>query len=180
MKLLPIILIFSSSFIPSIAQQAASLNTEQALPTISGTDIRPPLKAYYQWRLSINSDTVSGSLNIVIEPISGKINLKISTNLTKQSIMLNGDTAHGYQLVIPTEKINKKVSSLSAIPIPLFAKIKDYNTLYELLKNGSGLNCKIIQKDDKGPIKLSYNHIDHNGIKVSIVIKRIKCKLEEK
>ena len=180
MKLLPIILITSSSFIPSIAQQATSLNTEPVLPPISNIDSRPTLQAYYQWRCSVNSDTVSGSFNIFIEPISGKINLKISANLTKQSIMLNGDAAHGYQLVIPAEKINKKVPSLSAIPIPLFAKIKDHNTLYELLKNGSGLHCKIIQKDDKGPIKLSYDHIDQNGIKISIVLKRINYKLEEK
>jgi hypothetical protein len=134
---------------------------------------RPLLRAQYQWGYVGAEGQGKGTLNVLLDPASGKAVLELQ-GLGERLMLLEGDRAGGYRVQIPRQKIDASAPTLSAVPLPFLPQVGSIDTLYQLLAEGAGAGVKVTKRDRSGPVKLKYQGNDDRGREVMVWLTRTR------
>jgi hypothetical protein len=151
-------------FPPAIQAPVQTPGPETPLPFTS-------LKAQYKWSFRGAKDSGSGALALRLEPAGGKLVLEVFSYGDRLALV-DGDSAGGYQLVLPKEKVNRTVPTLAELPLPFLPQAGSVEALARALANGEGDGLSVEKRDAQGPVKLRYAGRDSDGDPVEVVLTR--------
>lgn len=129
------------------------------------------LKAQYKWSFRGAKDSGSGSLALRLEPGSGKLVLEVFS-YGERLALVDGDSAGGYQLVLPKEQVNRTVPTLAELPLPFLPQAGSVEALARALALGEGDGLSVEKRDAQGPVKLRYAGRDSEGNPVEVRLTR--------
>jgi hypothetical protein len=129
------------------------------------------LKAQYKWSFRGAKDSGSGTLALRLEPVGGKLVLEVFTYGDRLALV-DGDSAGGYQLVLPKEHVNRTVPALAELPLPFLPQAGSVEALARALANGEGDGLSVEKRDGQGPVKLRYTGRDSSGNPVEVHLTR--------
>ncbi|HZU52646.1 MAG TPA: hypothetical protein VFF77_02025 [Holophagaceae bacterium] len=129
------------------------------------------VKAQYKWSFRGATESGSGSLTLALDPATGKLVLEVFTYGDRLALV-DGDTAGGYQLVLPKEKVNRTVPSLADLPLPFLPQAGSVEALARALALGEGEGLSVEKRDAQGPVKLRYAGQDEAGKAVEVRLTR--------
>ena len=139
---------------------------------------RPPLKAQYQWGYAGADGQGKGTLNVLLDPATGRTVVELM-GLGERLMLLEGDSAAGYRVQIPRQKIDTSAPTLAAIPLPFLPQIGSPDALYRMLAEGAGPGVKVTRRDPQGPVKLSYKGADDKGKEILVWLARTRWELQK-
>ena len=131
------------------------------------------LKAEYKWSFRGAADSGSGTLALRLEPASGKLVLEVFS-FGDRLALVDGDSADGYQVVLPKEQVNRTVPGLADLPLPFLPQSGSVEALARALADGEGEGLSVEKRDTRGPVKLRYTGRDNAGrpVEVQLIRKR--------
>jgi hypothetical protein len=129
------------------------------------------LKAQYKWSFRGAKDSGSGTLALRLEPGGGKLVLEVFAYGDRLALV-DGDSAGGYQFVLPKENVNRTVPTLAELPLPFLPQAGSVEALARALANGEGDGLPVEKRDDKGPVKLRYTGHDSAGNPLEVQLTR--------
>lgn len=121
-----------------------------------------PVRAQYGWGYSGASGEGTGTLNLLMEPGSGRLVAELH-GLGERLLLLEGDRASGYRLQVPRQKVDQRSATLAALPLPFLPQITSVEALLHLLQAGEGAGVTILKRDATGPRKLHWRGRDPQG-----------------
>jgi hypothetical protein len=137
------------------------------------------LRAQYQWGYVGADGQGKGTLSVLIDPATGRTVLELQ-GLGERLMLLEGDTAAGYRVQIPRQKIDASAPTFAAVPLPFFPQVGSVDALYRLLTEGSGAGVKVTRRDASGPVKLRYQGSDDKGREIMVWLARTRWELQNK
>ena len=160
----------------------ALLQTPAApVPALAGVQAPAPalplLRAQYGWGYVGSDGQGKGTLSVLIEPGSGRTVLELQ-GLGERLMLLDGNSADGFRLQIPRQKVDQRAPSLAQVPLPFFPQLGSPAALYRLLTEGAGPGVKVTKKDALGPVKLRYDGRDDRGREVTVWLQRTRWEPE--
>ena len=153
---------------PAAEPQAVPEAGPQAAPAA-----RPLLRAQYQWGYAGADGQGKGQLNVLLDPATGRAVLELH-GLGERLVLLEGDSASGYRVRIPRQKIDASAATLAGIPLPFLPRLGSVDALYRLLSEGVGAGVKVTRRDQLGPVKLAYQGADDQGKEVQVWLSRTR------
>lgn len=166
-SLIPALFLATASFAQTPPVQAAA---QAAIPAPAP---RPLLRAQYQWGYAGADGQGKGTLNVLLDPASGKAVLELQ-GLGERLMLLEGDRAGGYRVQIPRQKIDASAPTLTAVPLPFLPQVGNVDALYQLLAEGTGAGVKVTKRDRSGPVKLKYQGNDDRGREIMVWLTRTR------
>ena len=139
---------------------------------------RPLLRAQYQWGYAGADGQGKGTLNVLINPATGRTVLELQ-GLGERLMLLEGDSAAGYRVQIPRQKIDTSAPTLAAVPLPFFPQLGSPDALYRMLADGAGPGVKVTRRDPQGPVKLSYKGDDDKGREILVWLARTRWEVQK-
>ncbi|HEU4952044.1 MAG TPA: hypothetical protein VFT46_08820, partial [Holophagaceae bacterium] len=104
---------------PAFSAQAPPAPTPPAHPPTAQPAPAPPaplpfasVRAKYKWSLRDGKESGSGTLVVLLAPASGKLVLEIFS-FSDRLALVDGDSARGYQVVLPRQQVNRTVPTLA-------------------------------------------------------------------
>ena len=156
------------------AQTASLARIEAPAPPARAEAPAPPiLRAQYGWGYAGADGQGKGTLNVLIEPIAGRLVLELQ-GLGERLMLVEGTTQEGYHIQIPRQKLDQRAPALSALPVPFFPQLGSPAALQRLLAEGTGPGVKVTKKDKLGPVKLRYEGVDDQGREVMVWLQRTR------
>ena len=153
---------------PAPALQAAAPVTKAPVSLV---------RAEYGWGYVGADGQGKGTLNVLVEPVSGRVILELQ-GLGERLMLLEGSTAEGFRLQVPRQKVDQRAPALGAIPLPFLPQIGTPAGLYRLLSEGAGPGVKVTKTDAEGPVKLRYDGKDDRGREVTVWLQRKRWERE--
>ncbi len=129
------------------------------------------VKAQYKWSFKGADGNGGGTLALILEPGSGKLVLEIFSYGDRLALV-DGDSASGYQYVLPKQQVNRTVPTLSDLPLPLLPQAGSVEALARALALGEGEGLTVDKRDALGPLKLSYTGQDDAGKPIEVHLTR--------
>jgi hypothetical protein len=151
--------------------QAPPQAAPQALPPAPVPG--PRLRAEYGWGYASAEGSGKGTLTVLLDPATGQAILELM-GLGERLLYLRGDSAAGYQVEIPRQKLSVKTATLGAVPLPFLPELGSVDRLYRMLTDGSGPGVKVLRKDAKGPLKMRYDGVDAKGREFTVWLDRTR------
>lgn len=151
-------------FPPALQSPAPPSPGPGALPFAS-------VKAQYKWSFKGADGSGSGTLAMLMEPGSGKLVLEIFSYGDRLALV-DGDTATGYQYVLPKQQVNRTVPTLADLPLPLLPQVGSVEALARALALGESEGLVVDTRDALGPLKLSYTGQDEAGKPIEVRLTR--------
>ena len=139
----------------------------------AGAVARPLLRAQYQWGYSGAAGQGKGQLNVLLAPATGRAVLELQ-GLGERLVLLEGDSAGGYRVQIPRQKVDASAATLAGVPLPFLPRLGSVDALYRLLSEGVGAGVKVTKRDTLGPVKLAYQGTDDKGKEVLVWLTRTR------
>jgi hypothetical protein len=121
-----------------------------------------PVRAQYGWGYSGASGEGTGTLNLLMEPSSGRLVAELH-GLGERLLLLEGDRASGYRLQVPRQKLDQRAATLAELPLPFLPQVASVEALLRLLQLGEGPGVSVLKKDAAGPLKLHWRGRDPQG-----------------
>ncbi|WP_257304757.1 hypothetical protein [Geothrix campi] len=134
----------------------------QAPPAETAPAPVPPVRAQYGWGYSGASGEGTGTLNLLMEPGSGRLVAELH-GLGERLLLLEGDRASGYRLQVPRQKLDQRAATLAELPLPFLPQVASVEALLRLLQLGEGPGVSVLKKDAAGPLKLHWRGRDPQG-----------------
>ena len=158
-----------------IAAQAAppAIIAAQSTPPAIIAAPAPALKAQYEWGYAGADGQGKGTLNVLLEPGSGRLVLELM-GLGERLMLLEGSTGKGFHLQIPRQNLDQQAATLGEIPLPFLPQVGSPIALYRLLTEGAGPGVKVSKRDKLGPVKLFYQGVDDKKREVMVWLKRTR------
>ena len=103
-----------------------------------------------------------GTLSLLMEPASGRLVLELHAP-GERLVLLEGDRASGYHLLVPRQNLDQHAASLSQLPLPFLPQVSSVEALLRLLRTGEGAGVSVTKKDATGPLKLRWQGKDSRG-----------------
>ena len=154
--------------LPAPALQAAAPVTKAPVSVV---------RAEYGWGYVGADGQGKGTLNVLVEPVSGRVILELQ-GLGERLMLLEGSTAGGFRLQVPRQKVDQRAPALGDLPLPFLPQIGTPAGLYRLLGEGAGPGVKVTRKDAEGPVKLRYDGKDDRGREVTVWLQRKRWERE--
>lgn len=129
------------------------------------------LKAQYAWGYAGKDGEGQGTLSLLLEPATGRVVLELH-GLGERLCLLSGNTATGYRLQIPRNKVDRQVQDFGSLPLPFLPQLGSPVALMRLLTQGEGPGVKVTAKDAQGPRKLKYSGRDEGGNEALVWLER--------
>nr|WP_320130941.1 hypothetical protein [uncultured Holophaga sp.] len=147
-----------------------------ALPTTTAPVQAPApvpqsIRALYAWGYAGPDGEGQGELAISLDPGTGRLVMEIH-GAGERLALLSGDRSVGYRLQIPRQKVDRTVSDLATLRLPLLPELGGLEGLQRLLTRGEGPGVKVTKRDANGPVKLKYTGQDEKGREVLVWLKR--------
>ena len=133
----------------------------------------PMLKAQYDWGYAGADGQGKGDLTVQLDPATGQAILELQ-GLGERLMLVKGDSASGYRVQIPRQKIDTSAPTLAAVPLPFFPQVGSVDALYRLLSEGAGAGVKVTRRDKLGPVKLTYQGTDDKGREITVWLARTR------
>jgi len=133
----------------------------------------PTIRAQYAWGYSGMDGEGSGTLSVLVEPGSGKVILELH-GLGERLMLLTGNKAEGYHILIPRQALDRTVPTFGALPLPFLPQLGSAESLHRLFLEGDGPGVKVTKRDPKGPLKLRYQGQDDHGKDVTVWMQRTR------
>ena len=131
------------------------------------------LRAQYKWGYAGADGQGKGTLNILLEPGTGRTVLELM-GLGERLVLLEGDAASGYRVQIPRQKVDQRTATLGAMPLPFLPQVGSPDALRRLLAQGIGPGVKVTRRDGLGPVKLRYDGRDDRNKEVTVWLERTR------
>ena len=129
------------------------------------------LRAEYKWSLRGEKESGSGSLVVLLTPASGRLVLEVFSYGDRLALV-DGDTAAGYQVVLPKQDVNRTVPALEDLPIPFLPQAGSVDALARALAFGEGDGLSVDTRDGLGPVKLGFTGQDDAGRPIAVQLTR--------
>jgi hypothetical protein len=152
---------------------AGAIHAQTPPAAVPATASAPALKAQYQWGYAGADGQGKGDLAVQLDPASGQAILELQ-GLGERLMLLKGDTATGYRVQIPRQKIDASAPTLAAVPLPFFPQVGSVDALYQLLTEGAGAGVKVTRRDKLGPVKMTYKGNDDKGREIMVWLTRTR------
>lgn len=134
----------------------------QAPPAMTAPAPVELVRAQYGWGYSGPEGEGTGTLNLLMEPGSGRLVAELH-GLGERLLLLEGDRASGYRLQVPRQKLDQRAATLAELPLPFLPQVGSVEALLRLLKAGEGPGVSVLKKDATGPRKLHWQGRDPRG-----------------
>ncbi len=131
------------------------------------------LRGQYNWGYLGDDGEGKGTLAVLVDAATGRVVLELH-GIGERLMLLEGDTANGYRVQIPRQKIDESAAKLGDLPLPFLPKIKTPEALRSLLTSGAAPGVSVTKKDAKGPVKLKYDGKDDRGKEVQVWLVRTR------
>ena len=131
------------------------------------------IRAQYSWGYFGNDGEGKGTLTVLVDSTTGRVVLELF-GLGERLMLLEGDTAKGYRVQIPRQKLDEISTKLGELPLPFLPQISTPEGLRMLITNGTCTGVKVTKKDAKGPVKLKYQGKDDHGKEVQVWLQRTR------
>ena len=131
------------------------------------------MKAQYDWGYASRDGQGKGTLNILLEPATGRTVLELQ-GLGERLLLLTGSTAEGFHLLIPRREVDQKAPALSGLSLPFLPRLGSPEGLYKLLTLGEASGVTVTRRDPNGPVKLRYDGLDDNGKELTVWLTRTR------
>jgi hypothetical protein len=132
-----------------------------------------PLRVQYDWGYVGADGEGKGALSILVEAAAGKVVLELH-GLGERLVLLEGDNASGYRLLIPRRKLDRHVKAIGDLPVPFLPALGTAEALQKLILSGEGPDVKVTDRDGLGPKKLRYKGKDEQGNDVMVWLSRTR------
>ncbi len=143
----------------------------QAPPPLSTPAPATPIRAQYGWGYAGPDGEGVGTLSLFMEPASGRLVLELHAP-GERLVLLEGDGASGYRLLVPRQKLDQRAASLSQLPLPFLPHVPSVEALLRLLRTGEGTGVSVTKKDAQGPLKLHWQGKDARGKEEQVWLER--------
>ena len=143
----------------------------QAPPAEVSPAPKPTLRAQYAWGYLGDDGEGKGTLTVLVEASSGRVVLELH-GIGERLMLLEGDSAKGYRVQIPRQKLDETAANFSELPLPFLPQLGSVDALLALITSGTGPGVKVTKKDKKGPLKLKYQGKDDRGKEVQVWLER--------
>jgi len=143
----------------------------QAPPPLSTPAPATPIRAQYGWGYAGPDGEGVGTLSLLMEPASGRLVLELHAP-GERLVLLEGDGASGYRLLVPRQKLDQRAASLSQLPLPFLPQVSSVEALLRLLRTGEGTGVSVTKKDAQGPLKLHWQGKDARGKEEQVWLER--------
>ncbi|GLH66267.1 hypothetical protein [Geothrix edaphica] len=130
-----------------------------------------PVRAQYGWGYSGAGGEGTGTLNLLMEPGSGRLVAELH-GLGERLLLLEGDRASGYRLQVPRQKVDQRAATLAELPLPFLPQMASVEALLRLLRAGEGPGVSILKQDAMGPLKLHWRGRDPQGREEQVWLSR--------
>jgi len=144
-------------------------------PGLQAPPSTPPadeaIRAQYAWGYVGEGGEGKGLLSVLIEGGSGTVIVEVH-GLGERLVLLKGDAAAGYHLLIPRREVDARAASMAGLPIPFIPQVDSPAALRALLVEGVGPGVKVAKRDARGPVKLRYLGQDEQGREVRVWLER--------
>ena len=121
-----------------------------------------PLRAQYGWGYAGADGEGVGTLALLLDPATGRLVLELHAP-GERLVLLEGDTASGYRLQVPRQKLDQRAARLADLPLPFLPAVGSVVQLDRLLRTGEGSGVTITKQDALGPVKLHWKGRDARG-----------------
>ena len=136
--------------------------TAVPVPAIIAPATATPIRAQYGWGYAGPDGEGVGTLSLLMEAASGHLILELHAP-GERLLLLEGDTASGYRLQVPRQKIDQRATYLSQLSLPFLPQVLSVEGLLHLLRTGEGAGVSVQKKDAQGPLKLHWQGKDPKG-----------------
>ena len=134
----------------------------QSPPPVSAPAPAVPIRAQYGWGYAGPDGEGVGTLSLLMEPASGRLVLELHAP-GERLVLLEGDAASGYRLLVPRQKLDQRATLLSQLPLPFLPQVSSVAALLHLLHTGEGAGVTVTKNDAMGPLKLHWKGKDPRG-----------------
>jgi hypothetical protein len=131
------------------------------------------VKAQYAWGYASPDGQGKGTLNVLLEPGSGRTILELQ-GLGERLLLLEGNPRDGFRLQIPRREVDQKSATLGALPLPFLPRLGSPEGLYRLLTQGDAPGVKVTGRDKDGPVKMRYQGQDEGGKELTVWLTRTR------
>lgn len=129
------------------------------------------IRAQYAWGYVGEGGEGKGLLSVLVDAASGAVIVEVQ-GLGERLVLLKGDAAAGYHLLIPRREVDARAASMASLPIPFIPQMGSPAALRALLVEGVGPGVKVSKRDARGPVKLRYLGQDEQGREVRVWLER--------
>lgn len=130
-----------------------------------------PVRAQYGWGYAGFDGEGVGTLSLLIEAATGRLVLELHAP-GERLLLLAGDSATGYRLQVPRQKVDQHAASLAQLPLPFLPQVPSVEALLRLLRTGQGLGVAVLKQDAQGPLKLHWRGRDARGKEEQVWLER--------
>lgn len=134
----------------------------QVPPAVVAPAPARPVRAQYGWGYAGPGGEGTGTLNLLMEPGTGRLVAELH-GLGERLLLLEGDRASGYRLLVPRQKVDQRAATLAELPLPFLPQVASVEALLHLLRAGEGPGVSVLKKDGAGPRKLHWKGRDPRG-----------------
>lgn len=134
----------------------------QAPPAVSTPAPAMPIRAQYGWGYAGPDGEGIGTLSLLMEATSGRLVIELHAP-GERLLLLEGDSASGYRLQVPRQKLDQRATYLAEFSLPFLPRIPSVEALLRLLRTGEGSGVSVTKKDATGPLKLHWRGKDARG-----------------
>ncbi len=138
----------------------------------------PLIKAQYDWGYLGDDGEGRGTLSALVDVATGHVILELH-GLGERLMLLEGDTAKGFRVQIPRQKLDQCAGSFQGLSLPFLPQLGSVEALRALFIAGSGPGVRITQKDAQGPRKLKYDGKDDRGKEVQVWLVRTRLEVAD-
>jgi hypothetical protein len=121
-----------------------------------------PIRAQYGWGYAGPDGEGIGTLSLLMEAASGRLVIELHAP-GERLLLLEGDSASGYRLQVPRQKLDQRATYLAEFSLPFLPRIPSVEALLRLLRTGEGSGVSVTKKDATGPLKLHWRGKDARG-----------------
>lgn len=134
----------------------------QSPPAVSTPAPAMPIRAQYGWGYAGPDGEGVGTLSLLMEAASGRLVIELHAP-GERLLLLEGDSALGYRLQVPRQKLDQRATYLAEFSLPFLPRIPSVEALLRLLRTGEGSGVSVTKKDATGPLKLHWRGKDARG-----------------
>lgn len=130
-----------------------------------------PVRAQYAWGYVGSDGEGKGTLNLLVDTATGEVVVELM-GVGERLMLLKGDAATGYRLLIPRRQTDETARDLRDLPLPFLPALGGPAALRDLATEGKGPGVKVTRRDGSGPVKLRYQGKDDLGKDVYVWLER--------
>ena len=152
----------------------AYIQVQQPVPTpVQAATPQPAqeVRAQFAWSYESSGGNGSGTLSLLMAPISGKLVLEIHS-YGERIALLSGDASSGYRIQVPKEHTDKTVPDLARLPLPFLPEAPSIAALMKYLETGEGPGLSVLKRTAGVPVKLRYKGVDEKGGSILVWLTR--------